>query len=116
MFVTVLLIGAGWAFIKHVLTDKEKKLFVVVISLQVSVCVCVCVRVGLCVSVWVCVCGRGGGGGGGEGGFKLGKVIDTIELNILILFKVTGVQESKSFCASHYIQVSMDLDGSLVCF
>ena len=37
MFVTVLLIGAGWAFIKHVLTDREKRLFMVVIPLQVSV-------------------------------------------------------------------------------
>nr|KAG5705751.1 hypothetical protein BaRGS_027410 [Batillaria attramentaria] len=35
MFVTVLLIGAGWAFIKHVLTDREKKLFLIVIPLQV---------------------------------------------------------------------------------
>lgn len=34
MFVTVLLIGAGWAFIKHVLTDREKKLFLVIIPLQ----------------------------------------------------------------------------------
>ena len=36
MFVTVLLIGAGWAFIKHVFTDREKKLFLVVIPMQVS--------------------------------------------------------------------------------
>jgi hypothetical protein len=35
MVVTVLLIGSGWAFIKHVLSDKEKKLFMVVIPLQV---------------------------------------------------------------------------------
>ncbi|KAL8598165.1 hypothetical protein ACOMHN_043236 [Nucella lapillus] len=35
MFVTVLLIGAGWAFIKHVLTDREKKLFLIIIPLQV---------------------------------------------------------------------------------
>ena len=36
MFVTIILIGAGWAFIKHVLSDKEKKLFLIVIPLQVS--------------------------------------------------------------------------------
>ena len=41
MFVTVLLIGAGWAFIKHVLTDREKRLFMVVIPLQVG-CLSVC--------------------------------------------------------------------------
>ncbi|GFN88404.1 protein gpr107 [Plakobranchus ocellatus] len=35
MFVTVLLIGAGWAFIKHVFTDREKKLFLVIIPLQI---------------------------------------------------------------------------------
>ncbi|XP_025112920.1 protein GPR108-like isoform X1 [Pomacea canaliculata] len=35
MFVTVLLIGAGWAFIKHVLTDHEKKLFIIFIPLQI---------------------------------------------------------------------------------
>uniref|UniRef100_A0A2C9JIT0 GOST seven transmembrane domain-containing protein n=1 Tax=Biomphalaria glabrata TaxID=6526 RepID=A0A2C9JIT0_BIOGL len=35
LFVTVLLIGAGWAFIKHVFTDREKKLFLVVIPLQI---------------------------------------------------------------------------------
>lgn len=38
MFVTVLLIGAGWAFIKHVLTDHEKKLFIIFIPLQVRLC------------------------------------------------------------------------------
>ena len=36
MFVTILLIGAGWAFIKHVFTDREKKLFLVIIPMQVS--------------------------------------------------------------------------------
>ncbi|BFZ20668.1 hypothetical protein BsWGS_23707 [Bradybaena similaris] len=35
MFVTVLLIGAGWVFIKHVFTDREKKLFLIVIPLQI---------------------------------------------------------------------------------
>ncbi|CAL1530524.1 unnamed protein product [Lymnaea stagnalis] len=35
LFVTVLLIGAGWAFIKHVFTDREKKLFLIVIPLQI---------------------------------------------------------------------------------
>lgn len=37
MFVTVLLIGAGWVFIKHVFTDREKKLFLIVLPLQVSI-------------------------------------------------------------------------------
>ncbi|KAH9507603.1 hypothetical protein Btru_051561 [Bulinus truncatus] len=35
LFVTVLLIGAGWAFIKHVFTVREKKLFLIVIPLQI---------------------------------------------------------------------------------
>ncbi|KAK3732504.1 hypothetical protein RRG08_030704 [Elysia crispata] len=35
MFVTILLIGAGWAFIKHVFTDREKKLFLVIIPMQI---------------------------------------------------------------------------------
>ena len=35
LFITVILIGSGWAFIKHVLSDKEKKLFLIVIPLQV---------------------------------------------------------------------------------
>ncbi|XP_046362266.1 protein GPR107-like [Haliotis rufescens] len=35
MFVTILLIGAGWAFIKHMLSHKEKKLFLIVLPLQV---------------------------------------------------------------------------------
>jgi len=36
LFTTILLIGAGWAFVKHILSDKEKKLFLVVIPLQVK--------------------------------------------------------------------------------
>ena len=36
LFITVILIGSGWAFIKHVLSDKEKKLFLIVIPLQVN--------------------------------------------------------------------------------
>ncbi|XP_041369140.1 protein GPR107-like isoform X3 [Gigantopelta aegis] len=35
MFITIILIGAGWAFIKHMLSDKEKKLFLIVIPLQI---------------------------------------------------------------------------------
>ncbi|XP_060595698.1 protein GPR107-like [Ruditapes philippinarum] len=35
LFVTIILIGAGWAFIKHVLSDREKKLFLIVIPLQI---------------------------------------------------------------------------------
>ncbi|XP_012528626.1 protein GPR107 [Monomorium pharaonis] len=35
LFITIVLIGTGWNFIKHVLSDKEKKLFMLVIPLQV---------------------------------------------------------------------------------
>nr|XP_034304213.1 protein GPR107 [Crassostrea gigas] len=35
LFVTILLIGTGWTFVKHVFSDKEKKLFLVVIPLQI---------------------------------------------------------------------------------
>ncbi|KAL1516698.1 hypothetical protein ABEB36_000576 [Hypothenemus hampei] len=35
LFVVLVLIGTGWTFIKHVLTPKDKKLFMVVIPLQV---------------------------------------------------------------------------------
>ncbi|KAM9117100.1 LOW QUALITY PROTEIN: protein GPR107 [Pangshura tecta] len=34
LFITIILIGTGWAFIKH-LSDKDKKIFMVVIPLQV---------------------------------------------------------------------------------
>lgn len=36
LFVTIILIGTGWTFIKHILADKDKKLFMIVIPLQVS--------------------------------------------------------------------------------
>nr|XP_022320969.1 protein GPR108-like isoform X2 [Crassostrea virginica] len=35
LFVTILLIGTGWTFVKHVFSDKEKKLFLIVIPLQI---------------------------------------------------------------------------------
>ncbi|GAB6021889.1 hypothetical protein CHUAL_006055 [Chamberlinius hualienensis] len=35
MFTTIVLIGTGWAFIKHVLSDKDKKIFMIVIPLQI---------------------------------------------------------------------------------
>ncbi|KAM5187796.1 protein GPR108 [Callospermophilus lateralis] len=35
LFITIALIGSGWAFIKYILSDKEKKVFGVVIPLQV---------------------------------------------------------------------------------
>ncbi|XP_004633041.1 protein GPR108 isoform X2 [Octodon degus] len=35
LFITIALIGSGWAFIKYVLSDKEKKIFGIVIPLQV---------------------------------------------------------------------------------
>ncbi|XP_013788341.1 protein GPR107-like isoform X1 [Limulus polyphemus] len=34
LFITLVLIGTGWAFIKHILSDKEKKIFIIVIPLQ----------------------------------------------------------------------------------
>lgn len=37
LFITIVLIGTGWNFIKHILSDKEKKLFMLVIPLQVNV-------------------------------------------------------------------------------
>ncbi|XP_028920040.1 protein GPR107 [Ornithorhynchus anatinus] len=35
LFITIALIGTGWAFIKHILSDKDKKIFMMVIPLQV---------------------------------------------------------------------------------
>ncbi|XP_075869481.1 protein GPR108 [Nelusetta ayraudi] len=35
LFITLALIGTGWAFVKYILSDKEKKIFVIVIPLQV---------------------------------------------------------------------------------
>uniref|UniRef100_A0A2K6C033 GOST seven transmembrane domain-containing protein n=1 Tax=Macaca nemestrina TaxID=9545 RepID=A0A2K6C033_MACNE len=35
LFITVTLIGSGWAFIKYVLSDKEKKVFRIMIPMQV---------------------------------------------------------------------------------
>ena len=35
LFFTIVLIGSGWAFVKHVFTDKEKRVFIVVLPLQV---------------------------------------------------------------------------------
>ncbi|GFQ87106.1 protein GPR107 [Trichonephila clavata] len=35
LFITIVLIGTGWAFIKHILSDKDKKIFMIVIPLQV---------------------------------------------------------------------------------
>ncbi|XP_023589029.1 protein GPR108 isoform X1 [Trichechus manatus latirostris] len=35
LFITIALIGSGWAFVKYVLSDKEKKVFGIVIPLQV---------------------------------------------------------------------------------
>lgn len=36
LFITIALIGTGWAFIKHILSDKDKKIFMIVIPLQVT--------------------------------------------------------------------------------
>lgn len=35
LFFTIVLIGSGWAFIKHILTSREKKIFMFVLPLQV---------------------------------------------------------------------------------
>ncbi|XP_076225059.1 protein GPR107 isoform X3 [Nomia melanderi] len=35
LFITIVLVGTGWTFIKHILADKDKKLFMIVIPLQV---------------------------------------------------------------------------------
>jgi len=35
LFVTIVLIGAGWAFVKHILSDRDKKIFIIVIPLQI---------------------------------------------------------------------------------
>ena len=34
LIITLTLIGSGWAFIKYVLADKEKKIFLLVVPLQ----------------------------------------------------------------------------------
>jgi hypothetical protein len=36
LFITILLVGTGWTFIKHILSEKDKKIFMIVIPLQVS--------------------------------------------------------------------------------
>ncbi|XP_050683172.1 protein GPR107 [Leptidea sinapis] len=35
LFVTIVLVGTGWNFIKHILADRDKKIFMIVIPLQV---------------------------------------------------------------------------------
>lgn len=35
MIAILVLIGTGWTFVKHILSDKDKKLFAIVIPLQV---------------------------------------------------------------------------------
>lgn len=34
-FITLALIGSGWSFIKHILSDKDKKIIIVIVALQV---------------------------------------------------------------------------------
>ena len=36
LFITIVLIGTGWTFIKHILADRDKKLFMIVLPLQVK--------------------------------------------------------------------------------
>ena len=35
LFITIILIGAGWTFIKHILSNRDKKIFAVVLPLQI---------------------------------------------------------------------------------
>ncbi|KAJ8682091.1 hypothetical protein QAD02_017883 [Eretmocerus hayati] len=35
LFITIVLVGTGWTFIKHILADRDKKLFMIVIPLQI---------------------------------------------------------------------------------
>lgn len=35
LFITIVLIGTGWAFVKYILSDKDKKIFMIVLPLQV---------------------------------------------------------------------------------
>lgn len=35
MIISILLVGTGWTFIKHILTDNERRLFVIVVPLQI---------------------------------------------------------------------------------
>ncbi|XP_076170966.1 protein GPR107 isoform X2 [Ptiloglossa arizonensis] len=35
LFITIVLVGTGWTFVKHILADKDKKVFMIVIPLQV---------------------------------------------------------------------------------
>jgi hypothetical protein len=35
MITSILLVGTGWTFIKHILTENERRLFVIVVPLQV---------------------------------------------------------------------------------
>ena len=37
LFITIVLIGSGWAFIKGILSDKDKRIFMIVIPLQVMI-------------------------------------------------------------------------------
>ncbi|KAG8221817.1 hypothetical protein J437_LFUL002819 [Ladona fulva] len=37
LFITIVLIGTGWTFIKYILSEKDKKIFMIVIPLQVPV-------------------------------------------------------------------------------
>lgn len=34
-FITLALIGSGWSFVKHILSDKDKKIIIVIVALQI---------------------------------------------------------------------------------
>ena len=36
MIISILLVGTGWTFIKNILTENERRLFVIVVPLQVN--------------------------------------------------------------------------------
>ena len=52
LFLTIMLVGSGWTFIKHVFSDREKKLFLVVFPLQLLVYVAhVCISSSYCIII-----------------------------------------------------------------
>jgi hypothetical protein len=36
LIISIVLVGTGWTFIKHILSENERRLFVIVIPLQVG--------------------------------------------------------------------------------